>query len=129
MTIPQLALQAVASLGIQKPAGFDGTFATFYLLSPQDRIRVTNYSREYVKANPTVFTPETVAVAVQFDPISEDEIDETIDWGAFWEETAHNGETLILDPIVNVGETASLLAKAAPLILIVVGYILLKKKL
>lgn len=40
MTIPQASLMALPALGIAKPSGFDGTFATFGLLAPEDRISV-----------------------------------------------------------------------------------------
>lgn len=129
MTIPQLALQAVTALGIEKPAGFDGTFATFHLLKPSDRIKVTNYSRDFVKAHPDLFESATVAVAVQFDSISENEIDDGFDWGDFVSEVGNNADDLILTPVVNVGKTVSFLAYLAPLAIILGLYLFAKGKI
>jgi len=120
VTIPNLALQAVRALGIDAPAGFNGTFSTFHLLAPNDRIRVTNYSTAYVRANPEQFTSSEYTVAVRFAPVSE-MVSDSFDYRDFFRETGSNAVELIGAPLVNIGQTASKLALVAPLVLIVLA--------
>jgi len=128
MTIPNLALQALTALGIPRPAGFDGTFNTFGLLSPADRTRVTNYSVAFVRANPEMFSESETAVAVRFDPIAGPQ-DTSFDLGEFFSEVGENAEDLIVDPVVNIGRTAGATLNALPLIALAVGAYLLWKNI
>lgn len=116
-TVPQASIAALESLGIDQPAGFDGTFATFHLLSPQDRISVTRWVKNYVTQNPVLFTPETVAVAEQFGDVA-DLDDASFDYDLFWTEVGNNASDLVIKPVQNIGATSGLLLNALPVILI-----------
>lgn len=117
MTIPQASLLAVQSLGISKPAGFDGTFATFGTLGAEDRIAVTRWVRNYVADNPTLFTPQEVTVANTFDDVG-DQIDEGFDYDLFWSEVGQNAQNLVVTPIQGIGQASGLLLNLLPLLLI-----------
>lgn len=117
MTIPQASLQALTALGIAKPSGFDGTFSTFGLLAPEDRISVTRWVRNYVVDNPTLFTTQEVTVANTFGDVGE-QIDESFDVSLFWEEVGANAQNLVVTPIQNVGNATGVVLNLVPLLLL-----------
>lgn len=117
MTIPQASLLAVQSLGISKPAGFDGTFATFGTLGAEDRIAVTRWVRNYVADNPALFTSQEVTVANTFEDVGE-QIDESFDYDLFWSEVGANAQALVVTPIEGIGQASGVILNLLPLLLI-----------
>ncbi len=108
---------ALPALGIAKPSGFDGTFATFGLLAPEDRISVTRWVRNYVVDNPALFTAQEVTVANTFDDVGE-QLDEGFDYSLFWGEVGNNAQTLVVTPVQNLGNATGVLLNLAPLLLL-----------
>ena len=117
MTITQASLLAVQSLGISKPAGFDGTFATFGTLGAEDRIAVTRWVRNYVADNPALFTSQEVTVANTFEDVGE-QIDESFDYDLFWSEVGANAQALVVTPIEGIGQASGVILNLLPLLLI-----------
>lgn len=117
MTIPQASVAALEALGIDQPAGFDGTFATFGLLSPQDRISVTRWVKNYVSSNPALFTSAEVTVANSFGDVS-DMVDASFDTDLFWNEVENNANNLVVTPVQNLGNAAGIALNAIPFILL-----------
>lgn len=119
MTIPEASLLAVNRLGITRPSGFDGTFATFGLLQPQERIEVTRWVKNYVQQNPDQFRPAEVNVANSFGDVADlEDYSYGEQWSDFMETFTDRGYDLVGSPLVNIGESASLIAKAIPLLVI-----------
>lgn len=123
MTIAETSVLAVSALGIPKPAGFDGSFASFGALQPNDRIRVTNWVSAYVRDHPEKFTPAQVNVADGPDGtgwVAEEMTDEstldTVD--EFFREMGNEGISLVGDPLVSIGKASSVILSLVPLILV-----------
>ena len=116
-TVPQASLAALEALGIDQPAGFDGTFNTFGLLSAQDRISVTRWVKNYISSNPTQFTTAEVAVADSFGDVS-DMVDASFDTDLFWNEVENNANNLVVTPVQNLGNVAGIALNAIPFVLL-----------
>lgn len=122
MNIQQAALLVGRQIGL--PSSFDGSVAAINALDDEHRLALTAGLGAYIRANPSDFTSQQVSVANGM-PVGFQQNDSSFDVSDFLVAVADNADELIVKPLENIGASASAVAKAAPLILILVGAFLL----
>jgi len=123
MTIQQASIAVGRQMGL--PADFDGSVDAINALGADDKLNFTAALGAYIRANQDQFTPGQVATANTMPQSFGQLQDSSFSVGDFLSATASNADTLIVKPLVNVGQSASALANAVPAILILIGAILL----
>lgn len=125
MSIQQATVLAANSLGIA-PQGFDGSFGAIGALDPNDQIALTAAVGAYIRANQSEFTAGQIATANSMAGMSGQPLaDAGFSVSDFLSDTASNAETLVGQPLVNLGNAASAVANAVPLIAVAVGLFIL----
>lgn len=122
MTIQQTAILVGRQNGL--PSSFDGSVGEINALPEDQKVDLTAGIGAYIRANGTEFTDQQLAVARSM-PTDFGLQDSSFSVGDFLAATADNAENLIVDPLVNIGQSASLVARWVPLVAIVIGGYLL----
>lgn len=133
MTIPELRIKGNTELGINK-SPFDGSVASYASLSDAEKIKLTNWMSAYIAGHPSEFTPQQVNVADG--PDGQGFTIEQVEEYGFWEQAVDFTEAvgdeavdLIVEPLSDIGKSISYLTNLVVPVALVVGYILLSKKL
>jgi len=124
ISIQQCAVLVGKSQGL--PLTFDGTTRAIDDLETNQKLALTSGIGAYIRANPDQFTDGQVATAKQMTGQTPEGLaDAGFSIGDFLTAAGENAKSLVLDPLVNVGESVSAAAKVLPLVLIAAGLFIL----
>jgi len=124
MSIQQASALVGQSLGFDP--SFDGSITAINALDTNSQLALTAGLNAYILANPTNFTAGQVATANAFKGLSGQPLaDSGFSYTDFFSAATQNGVDLVVKPLENVGQAASAVTNALPLILIIVGAVLL----
>lgn len=123
MTIQQAAIAVGRQIGLSPD--FDGSTAAINALDPDVQIQFTSALGAYIRANQDQFTAGQVTTANTMPSSYGALTDSSFSVGDFLAQTANNADQLVLQPLVNIGNSTTAVANALPLIAIIVGAVLL----
>ena len=124
MTIQQASIAVGRQIGLA--ADFDGSVAAINALDPDTQQAFTAGLGAYIRAHQDQFTPAQVTTANAMAGLTGQPLaDAGFSVSDFVAASLDNGKALVLDPLVNIGQSASAVANALPLLAIIVGAVLL----